>query len=212
MLECLKISEEQAKTRSFDAIELLGDKKWFHWGWEGMFNINLLNNLRFYPTIPIEDMLFGILICTKAKQIKILNKQLLIYRVRSYSTCGRDMAKNSPLLAYPPNLTDIAFEFGNRITYRYYYFDYSSVYVCLGLLDFMQTLQDNALRDRIKLFVIHLADRAFCSARADKDPRRTRELLKPLRPYMQKVRFTTKIGYYTPWLYRILKKIKRNFV
>ncbi len=177
-----------------------------------MFNINLLNNLRFYPTIPIEDMLFGILICTKAKQIKILNKQLLIYRVRSYSTCGRDMAKNSPLLAYPPNLTDIAFEFGNRITYRYYYFDYSSVYVCLGLLDFMQTLQDNALRDRIKLFVIHLADRAFCSARADKDPRRTRELLKPLRPYMQKVRFTTKIGYYTPWLYRILKKIKRNFV
>ncbi|OHU85923.1 hypothetical protein BKN38_00565 [Helicobacter sp. CLO-3] len=172
-----------------------------------MFNINLLNNLRFYPTIHAEDTPFGIILFAKAKQIKLLNKQLYIYRIRANSNCEYNMTQDSPLLAYPPSLADIAFEFRNRINYRPYYYSYSSMYASLGLLDFMQTLQDNALKDRIRLFIINFVEAAFEDEKiCHKNPRHTRELLKPLKPYMQKVRFSRKMGYYAPWLYRVLKK------
>ncbi|OBV28763.1 hypothetical protein BA723_01405, partial [Helicobacter sp. CLO-3] len=209
LLECLKISEEQAKTRSFDAIELWGDKKWFHWGWEGMFNINLLNNLRFYPTIHAEDTPFGIILFAKAKQIKILNKQLVIHRIRSGSGCEHDITENSPLLTYSSSLTDMVFALKQRSSYKFYYMHYSYLYVCVGLIDFIGTLSNTPLKDKIKYFIINHANEAFRSLYYDENPRHTRELLKPLKPYMQKVDNSVRIAYFAPRLYKILKKTKR---
>lgn len=49
---------------------------------------------------------------------------------------------------------------------------------------------------------------AFGGICFESDPKYIRDLLKPLEPYMQKISFNTKIAYFYPRLYRVLRFFK----
>ncbi|WP_300599625.1 glycosyl transferase [uncultured Helicobacter sp.] len=214
LLESLHISQAEAIDKIYSPLDVWQHYEGFSWVHQGMFHIRLLDYLRFSPQIQSEDALFGMILFAKAQKIKIATKPLYIYRFHTYSTSEHNLQTNTPLKPYPNYMSDIAYTFCNRYKIKHYHFAYSCTYICLGLLAFIDTFPKNLseyekkLRDKLIAFLQVRAIYAFGGICFESDPKYIRDLLKPLEPYMQKISFNTKIAYFYPRLYRVLRFFK----
>lgn len=206
LLEWLKL-DTKAIQKPLKTNEVWANLEDFSCVCGGVFHISLYEKLRFAPQIQSEDALFGMLLFAKAKAIKILSNPLYIYRLRADSTSDHTLKQDSTLKPYPPYLAEIAYTFANSYKIRHYHFAYSCTYICLGLLAYIESLDDSQLELKNKLieFLQVRAIYAFGAMSFESDPKYVRALLKPLEPYMQKVSKANKIAYFTPKIYKILK-------
>ncbi|AWK61920.1 glycosyl transferase [Helicobacter cinaedi] len=208
ILEWLKL-DSKAIEKPLNASEIWANIEGFSCVCVGVFHISLCEKLRFAPQIQSEDALFGMLLFAKAKAIKILPNPLYIYRLRADSTSDHTLKQDSTLKPYPPYLAEIAYTFANSYKIKHYHFAYSCTYICLGLLAYIESLDDSqlALKNKLIEFLQVRAIYAFGAVSFESDPKYVRPLLKPLEPYMQKVSKANKIAYFMPRIFKILKWI-----
>lgn len=208
ILEWLKL-DSKAIEKPLNASEIWANIEGFSCVCGGVFHISLCEKLRFAPQIQSEDALFGMLLFAKAKAIKILPNPLYIYRLRADSTSDHTLKQDSTLKPYPPYLAEIAYTFANSYKIKHYHFAYSCTYICLGLLAYIESLDDSqlALKNKLIEFLQVRAVYAFGAVSFESDPKYVRPLLKPLEPYMQKVSKANKIAYFMPRIFKILKWI-----
>lgn len=211
LLEWLKL-DTKAIQKPLNANEIWTNIEGFSCVCGGVFHISLYEKLRFAPQIQSEDALFGMLLFAKAKAIKILPNPLYIYRLRADSTSDHTLKQDSTLKPYPPYLSEIAYTFTSSYKIKHYHFAYSCTYICLGLLAYIETLDDSQLELKNKLieFLQVRAIYAFGAMSFESDPKYVRALLKPLEPYMQKVSRANKIAYFMPRVFRILKWVNEK--
>lgn len=212
LLQSLHLTQEQARNRIFDALELWRHTNSFSWVHQGLFKFSLLENLRFSTPLANEDALFGMLLFAKAKAIKIASFYGLIYRYHTASVSGHGESQNIYRKTYPLFMSSIVMAFQNGYKIKHYYFAYSCTYICLGLLAYIESLDDSQLELKNKLigFLQVRAIYAFGAMSFESDPKYVRALLKPLEPYMQKVSKANKIAYFMPRVFKILKWVNKK--
>ena len=212
LLQSLHLTQEQAQNRIFDALELWRHTNSFSWVHQGLFKFSLLENLRFSTPLANEDALFGMLLFTEAKAIKIASFYGLIYRYHTASVSGHGESQNIYRKTYPLFMNSIVMAFQNGYKIKHYYFAYSCTYICLGLLAYIESLDDSQLELKNKLieFLQVRAIYAFGAMSFESDPKYVRALLKPLEPYMQKVSKANKIAYFMPRVFKILKWVNKK--
>lgn len=208
ILEWLKL-DSKAIEKPLNASKIWANMESFSCVCGGVFHISLYEKLRFAPQIQSEDALFGTLLFAKAKAIKILPNPLYIYRLRADSISDHTLKQDSTLKPYPPYLAEIAYTFANSYKIKHYHFAYSCTYICLGLLAYIESLDDSqlALKNKLIEFLQVRAIYAFGAVSFESDPKYVRPLLKPLEPYMQKVSKANKIAYFMPRIFKFLKWI-----
>ena len=209
LLQSLYLTQEQAQNRIFTALELWKYIDSFSWVHQGLFKFSLLEDLRFSTPLANEDALFGMLLFAKAKAIKVTSFYGLIYRYHAASVSAHGESQNIYRKTYPLFMSSIVMAFQNGYKIKHYYFAYSCTYICLGLLAYIETLDDSqfALKNKLIEFLQIRAIYAFGAVSFESDPKYVRPLLKPLEPYMQKVSRANKIAYFTPRVFKILKWI-----
>lgn len=210
LIEQLKINENDAKNKIFNATELWKNMQGFSWVVMGMFKKELVKNIRFYPQIQSEDALFGMILFASAKSIKILDTHAYTCRIRLYSaSMHNDICLKSK---YPLYMKDIVESGFNAIEIKQYNFAYACLYICLGLMHFINENRDidKQLKDKLIDFICFRAIYAFGVTTFRKDPKNIIPSLKHLKPYMRLVPFKIKIAYFTPKIYTILKYIKTS--
>lgn len=207
LLQSLHLTQKQAQNGSFNALELWKYTHSFSWVHQGLFKFSMLENLRFSTPLANEDALFGMLLFARAKNIKITSFYGLIYRYHTASVSAHGESQNIYRKTYPLFMSSIVMAFQNGYKIKHYYFAYSCTYICLGLLAYIETLDDSqlALKNKLIEFLQVRAVYAFGAMSFESDPKYVRPLLKPLEPYMQKVGKANKIAYFTPKIYKILK-------
>ena len=214
LLETLHLNSEQITAQSFSALALWErqNASGFSFVAVGLFRTALLQNLRFCATIESEDALFGMILFAKAKQINILQECFLIYRLHTKSTSSHGASLGIFRTTYPPTMLPLvqAFKYDGYLI-KHYNFAYSCAHICLGLLEFISTLEDKSLKNKLIAFLQVRAIYAFGGTTFGADPRNIRSLLKPLEPYMQLVSKRVKLAYFMPKTFLFLQAFKRIF-
>lgn len=216
LLQSLSITQEEANAKSFTPLELWKNMDSFSFVHQGLFAFSLTENLRFSTPLMNEDALFGMILFAHAKAIKVASFYGLIYRHHTNSVSTHGEAQNLYRKSYPSFMLPMIVAFNNDgYSIKHYYFGYSCTFVCLGLLRYIQSPHfahnnNAALRKKLIAFMKVRAIYAFNTMIFDKDPMHTRELLKPLEPYMQKVSLPTKLAYFTPRFYKLMRTLKRT--
>ncbi len=149
-----------------------------------------------------------------AQKITPLFDLLSIYRIRPNSASQHTLThKNHKdnTLTFPPHQQDLLQAFkGDVYTLRHYRFAYSCAIICLKMDEFLKKEKLSVeLQEILKAMIEVRAFYAFGGCGFQKDPRNVREICSKLLNYTQRVRLSSKLAYYFPQLYKIIKKIKK---
>ena len=183
----------------------------FSWTWPGLIETRKVENMRFELGIESEDAIFGMQLFALSHKIAILRKELMYYRIRSNSISQHTLVdKTSKGITFPPHQQDLVQAFGSNIyNIRHYQFAYSCAIICLKMDEFLkkEKLHDD-LRKILKTMIEVRAIYAFGGCGFEKDPRNVREICSKLLNYTSRIRWSSKLAYHYPRVFRILKKIK----
>lgn len=183
----------------------------FSWTWPGLIEGRKVKNMRFELGIESEDAIFGMQLFALSCKIAILHKELMYYRIRPNSISQHMlMDKNSREITFPLYQQDLVKAFnGNAYNIRHYSFAYSCAIICLKMDEFLKKEKlSNELKNILKTMIEVRAFYAFGGYGFEKDPRNVREICSKLLDYTSRIRWSSKLAYYYPRIFRILKKIK----
>ncbi|RDU74342.1 hypothetical protein CQA57_02360 [Helicobacter anseris] len=214
---CQGLFENFCNEKSYTPLEVfskLGGKS-FSWAWCGMYRFyGSAKNLRFVEGVESEDVPFGMMLFSLARQVFILDKGLAFYRIRPNSISQHTLHQSGFVPKWPAHMTDIVKAFDcNPCDVRYYSFAYSACVMCIEIDKFVKSIPlELELRNKLFEMIGHRAFFAFGSITFAKDPRNCRKMLEALQEYKKYASFGSKVAYHFPRIYKILKAIKNKFL
>lgn len=176
----------------------------------GIVKADLIDKIRFEEGIESEDAIFGMQIFALAQKISLVFDNFYNYRIRPNSASQHTLIdKNTQGISFPPHQQDLLKAFNDIYVIRHYRFAYSCAIISLRMDEFIQREKlSNEIKEILKSMIEERAFYAFGGLNFEKDPRNIREICSKLLAYTSKVRWSSKLAYYCPSIFRILRKIK----
>ncbi|ANV97998.1 hypothetical protein BBW65_03920 [Helicobacter enhydrae] len=203
----------------YDGLEIfasLPEPPSFSWAWCGMVHFDFLiqNNLRFIEGIESEDAPFGMQLFALSSKIIISHLELCVYRIRPNSISQHTLSRTSKSkdISFPESLSDLVCVFQTPYEVRHYNFAYSACIICLVMDEFLKnTNLSKEMKEILTRMIEHRAIYAFGGLTFGADPRDCRAMCKQLLPYSSKIRFGSRMAFYFPLVFALLKKLKNMF-
>lgn len=168
----------------------------------------MIKNLRFFEGIMAEDALFAPTILAQARFVSFIKSTFYHRRIRPLSIT--DFGDQHTKETLPASLGDIYQVINNVKDAKVYYLAYSSACICceLYLHFFVNNQYEKGVLEKVNDLILDRIAMAFEALHFEADPRNARAKLFVLKSYLPVLRLSSKIAYFFPNLFRILKKIK----
>lgn len=149
------------------------------WAWQGVFRASVLNNsnLRFCYGVEYEDNEFGTIIFCEARKIKIIDKNLLFYRIRKNSITQGNSKPNE----LPHYLQELEEYFEDYKTLKNYFKAYSLFVVAFNMAEYIH--KNNKHGHKIKEIIytsinilVNIACETLVHEHLKKDPKNIKKL------------------------------------
>lgn len=186
----------------------------FSWVAMGIIKSDLVYQTRFEEGIESEDAIFGMQTFALAQKICLIFDNFYNYRIRPNSASQHTLKnKNAQGISFPPHQRDIVEAFGDIFTIRHYRFAYSCAIISLRMDEFIQKESlSSEVKEILKSMIEERVIYAFGGLSFERDPKNIREICSKLLDYTSRVRWSSKLAYYFPRVFRILKKLKTMII